>query len=176
VTGARRGAGANATACSSTASARPTGSTGRGRAWIVRASRRKGGDAVGKNPTDRDTAQGAPGTKRHLVVGHRGVPLAAGPTGALLDAVEPVKRSRGQPCRTSLRRRGIADRIARKGVEDRARLGRHHWVVERTLARLACYRRLAIRYERRADIHQALLDRACAHICLNFLRRPDGFC
>jgi transposase len=55
-------------------------------------------------------------------------------------------------------------------------LGRHHWVVERTLARLACYRRLAIRYERRADIHQALLDRACAHICLNFLRRPDRFC
>ncbi len=36
---------------------------------------------------------------------------------------------------------------------------------------LARYRRLSIRYERREDIHQALLDRACAHICLNFLRR-----
>ena len=45
-----------------------------------------------------------------------------------------------------------------------------------TIAWLTRYRRLAIRYERRADIHQALLDLACAHICLNFLRRPDGFC
>ncbi len=107
--------------------------------------------------------------------------------------VEPVERSRGRPrrrpamlhadkgydvrhCRASLRRRGIADRIARKGVEDKTRLGRHRWVVERTLAWLARYRRLTIRHERRADIHQALLDRACAHICLNVLRRPDGFC
>ena len=163
-----------------------------------------GGDAVGENPTDRGTTPaGYPGTKRQLVVGRGGVPLAAGLTGAnrpdstdfaaLLGAVEPVKRSRGRPrrrpatlhadkgydvrhCRASLRRREIADRIARKGVEDKTRLGRHRWVVERTLAWLTRYRRLAIRYERRADIHQALLDLACAHICLNFLRRPDGFC
>jgi len=43
------------------------------------------------------------------------------------------------------------------------------------VARSPRYRRLAIRYERRADIHQDLLDLACAHIRLNFLR-PDGFC
>jgi transposase len=107
---------------------------------------------------------------------------------ALLDAVEPIKRPRGRPrrrpaklhadlgydyphCRATLRRRGIAARIARKGVESRARLGRHRWVVERTLAWLARYRRLAIRHERRDDIHQAFLDLGCALICLNRLRR-----
>jgi len=63
-----------------------------------------------------------------------------------------------------------ACRIARKGVEDKARLGRHRWVVERTLARLNHFRRLAIRYERREDVHQALLDLGCALICLRRLQ------
>lgn len=35
--------------------------------------------------------------------------------------------------RVCLRRRGIAARIARCGVESRERLGRWRWVVERTL-------------------------------------------
>jgi len=114
------------------------------------------------------------------VVDRRGVPLAAGLTAAsrpdgtvfeaVLGAVEPIRGWRGRPrrrpaklhadkaydirrCRAYLRRRGIADRIARKGVEDKQRLGWHRWVVERTLAWLARYRRLAIRYERRADLH-----------------------
>ena len=43
------------------------------------------------------------------------------------------------------------------------------WVVERTLAWLAKYRRLTIRYERRADIHQGFLSLGCALICCNFL-------
>jgi transposase len=50
---------------------------------------------------------------------------------------------------------GIACRIARIGREWSTRLGRHRWVVERTLAWLNRMRRLAIRYERRADIHDA---------------------
>ncbi len=33
------------------------------------------------------------------------------------------------------------------------------------------YRRLAIRYERREELHQAFLDRACALLCLKTLRR-----
>jgi hypothetical protein len=33
-----------------------------------------------------------------------------------------------------LRKRGIKSRIARKGIESGERLGRHQWVVERTLA------------------------------------------
>jgi hypothetical protein len=41
--------------------------------------------------------------------------------------------------------------------------------VERTLAWLAKYRRLTIRYERRADIHQGFLSLGCALICCYFL-------
>jgi len=62
-------------------------------------------------------------------------------------------------------------RIARKGVEDKSRLGRWRWVVERTFAWLNQYRRLAIRYERREELHQAFLDLPCALICLKTLRR-----
>lgn len=105
---------------------------------------------------------------------------------ALLDGIPPIKRPRGRPrkrpdklhadkaydiprCRRALRQRHIKVRIARKGIESSKRLGRHRWVVERTLAWLAKYRRLTIRYERRADIHQAFLHLGCALICLNYL-------
>jgi transposase len=130
------------------------------------------------------------------VVDRRGVPLAAGLTAAnrpddgllaaLVDAVPPVRRPRGRPrqrpaklhadkgydyrhCRDALRRRGITARIARKGVEGHATLGRHRWVAERTLAWLARYRRLTLRYERLEALQQALLDLGCALICHNFL-------
>lgn len=77
-------------------------------------------------------------------------------------------------CRQFLHRRHIRVRIARKGRESSARLGRHRWVVERTLAWLARYRRLTIRYERRLDIHQAFLTLGCALICFNHLPSPEG--
>jgi hypothetical protein len=38
-------------------------------------------------------------------------------------------------------------------------------VVERTLSWLNRFRRLKVRYERRADIHQAFLSLGCALIC-----------
>jgi len=130
------------------------------------------------------------------VVDRRGLPLAAGLTGAarpdatvfeaLLAAIPAIRQANGRRrkrpqkrhadkgydvrrCRRFLSRRGIGVRIARKGVEDKARLGRHRWVVERTMAWLNHFRRLAIRYERREDIHQALLDLGCALICLRRL-------
>jgi transposase len=104
----------------------------------------------------------------------------------LIDAVEPIKRPRGRPrkrpeklhadkayddkkCEGALRKRGIKSRIARKGVESGEKLGRHRWVVERTLAWLAKYRRLAIRYERRDYIHEAFLYLGCSLICFNYL-------
>ncbi len=127
----------------------------------------------------------------------RGVPLAVLLTAAnvhdstvfeeLMDALEPIKHpGRGRPrkrpdklhadkaydaekCRKALRKRGIKSRIARKGVDSSERLGRHRWVVERTLAWLAKYRRLVVRYERRADIHEAFLHLGCSLICLNYL-------
>lgn len=39
---------------------------------------------------------------------------------------------------------------------------------ERLFVEKGC-RRLTVRYERRADIHQAFLDLACALICCNYL-------
>ena len=40
-------------------------------------------------------------------------------------------------CRDHLKRRGIQDRIARRGIERNDRRGRHCWVIERTHAWLA---------------------------------------
>ncbi|OKJ72773.1 transposase [Streptomyces sp. CB02460] len=50
-----------------------------------------------------------------------------------------------------LRSRSIRHRIARRGVESSTRLGRHRWVVERTVSWLAGCRRLHRRYEREAE-------------------------
>src|SRR5574339_733363 len=52
--------------------------------------------------------------------------------------------------RRYLRYRGITARIARRGIESSQRLGRHRWVVERTVAWLLSFRRLALRYDRTA--------------------------
>src|SRR3712207_914576 len=60
-------------------------------------------------------------------------------------------------------------RIARKGIESSEKLGRHRWVVERTLAWLAKYRRLTIRYERRDDTHEVFLHLVCSLICSHSL-------
>ena len=109
----------------------------------------------------------------------------------MLDAVSPIRRPRGRPgrprkrpeklhtdkaydfdrCREALRQRGIAPRIARRGLHSSERLGRHRWEAERTLAWLNRYRRLKVRYERLADVHQAFLSLGCALVCWNFVRR-----
>src|SRR5215210_4383250 len=62
-----------------------------------------GGAATGPNPTDR----GKLGSKRHLVVDRKGIPLAVMLTAAnvhdsmvfedLIDGIEPIKRPRGRP-------------------------------------------------------------------------------
>ena len=108
---------------------------------------------------------------------------------ATLDAVPGVRaRCRGRPhkrptklhadkgydhrrCRQECRARGIRPRIARRGVESSAHLGRHRWVVERTFAWLARFRRITTRYERRAGLHLAFTTLACAVICLRQIRR-----
>ena len=108
-----------------------------------------------------------------------------------MDAIPPVRGPRGRPgrprkrparlhgdkaydsarCRRALRRRGITPRIARRGIESSQNLGRYRWVVERSLAWLVGYRRLGVRYERRADILQAFLHLACALVCLRTRHR-----
>ena len=156
---------------------------------------KKGGEQTGPNPTDR----GKRGSKYHLVVDQNGVPLAVRLSAAnahdathplpLVDAIPPIIGPRGKPgrpCqrpaelhadkaydaaekRRALRSRGITPRIARRGIDSSERLGRCRWVVERSLAWLLGYRRLGVRYERRADLLQGLQPLACALICLNFL-------
>lgn len=71
-----------------------------------------------------------------------------------------------------LRRRRIEARIVRRGVESSKRLGRHRWAVERTLAWFSRFRRSTVRYERRADIHQAFLSLAASLICWSYVQRP----
>ncbi len=143
--------------------------------------------------------RGKAGSKCHLVVDRNGIPLAVRLSAAnahdatqllpLVDAIPSIIGPRGRPgrprkrpaklhadkaydsadLRRALRSRGITPRIARRGIDSSERLGRYRWVVERSLSWLLGYRRLGVRYERRADILQGLLDLACALSCLTFL-------
>jgi transposase len=71
--------------------------------------------------------------------------------------------------RRALRARGITPRIARRGIESKERLGRYRWVVERDFAWLNQFKRLAMRYERRADLYEGFVHLGCSLICLNAL-------
>jgi transposase len=156
----------------------------------------KGGASTGPNPVDR----GKRGSKYHLLVDRYGIPLAVQLSAAnshdstylerTVDAIPPKSGPPGKPGRPrfrpeklhagkgydypakrrALRRRGIAPRIARKGIESSDRLGHYRWVVERSLAWLLGFRRLGVRYERRAEILEGLLHLACSLICIRFLR------
>jgi len=59
----------------------------------------------------------------------------------------------------------------RKGVDSSERLGRHRWVVERTISWLTGYRRLTIRYEHHADNYCAFLTLAAALTCFKRLTK-----
>ena len=105
----------------------------------------------------------------------------------LIEAIPPIRGLRGRPKRKPgkvfadrgydhdkyrrlLRQRRITPIIARRGAEHGSGLGKLRWVVERTFAWLHAFRRLRTRYERRADIHQAMLSIACSIICLRHLQ------
>jgi transposase len=153
-----------------------------------------GGDQTGPNPTDRAKR----GSKRHLICDGRGVPLAVRLTGAnrndslealaLVDAIPPLQGERGRPrqrpdcvlgdrgydaaaIRRGLRTRHIVPLLAMRRTAHGSGLGRWRWVVERTFAWLSQFRRLRVRYDKRADIHEAFLKLGCALICWQSLRR-----
>ena len=65
--------------------------------------------------------------------------------------------------------RHILPVLARSKTRHGSGLGRWRQVVERTLAWLNQFRRLRVRYEKGADIHEAFLSLACALICWNVL-------
>ena len=147
---------------------------------------------MGANPVER----GKPGSKLHLVCDGGGLPLTAIVTAAnvndttmfqaLLDEVPAARaqsgRRRRRPGkvyadksydsaanRAYLRRRGITARIARRGIESSARLGRHRWRVERSLSWLSCWRRLGVRWDRDSERWFAFVLVACAIVGFNCL-------
>lgn len=159
--------------------------------------RRQRGPLTGPNPTDR----GKKGSKIHLICDRNGLPISVAVSGANLhdsQALEPLVmgippiRSRRGPRRRRpaklhgdkgydydhlrkwLRKRGIAPRIARRGVESSTRLGRHRWVVERTMSWLSGCRRLHRRYERKPEHFLGFTAIAVMLICLRRLGVSAG--
>jgi len=154
----------------------------------------KGGSETGPSPVDRARN----GSKHHLLVDATGIPLAWTLTGGnrndvtqlipLVERVPPVRgkvgRPRRRPKRVSadrgydsdghrrqLRRRGITPEIARRKTAHGSGLGRARWVVERTFAWLHHFKRLLVRYDRRAEIHEAFLALGCCLVCFRRLQR-----
>jgi transposase len=122
----------------------------------------------------------------------QGIPLALILTGAnrndvtqllpLIEAIPPIRGKRGRPLskpvvvqadrgydhdkyRKPLHAAGIATQIARRGEPHGSGLGKTRWVVERTFAWLHNFRRLRIRFERLAAIHEAFMKIAACIIC-----------
>ncbi|MEU6721001.1 IS5 family transposase [Nonomuraea sp. NPDC046802] len=150
----------------------------------------KKGELTGPNPVDR----GKKGSKTHLVTEQTCLPLAVAISAANVHdslALEPVVRSippirsrrgprRRWPgklhgdegydyphLRTFLRGRRITPRIARRGIESSQRLGRHRWVVKRTVSWPLTPRR----YERRADHFASFVAIAAALLCYRRLAK-----
>jgi transposase len=90
------------------------------------------------------------------------------PALALVDAVPPLQGVRGRPrsrpdcvlgdrgydaqaIRQGLRGRGIVPLLAMRNTAHGSGLGRWRWVVQRTFTWLNQFRRLRVRYEKRAD-------------------------
>ena len=153
----------------------------------------KGGAKTGPSPVDRGRA----GSKHHLLTDAHGTPLAWALTGSnrnditqllpLLDRVPAVAGLPGRPrrrpetllgdrgyCsnahRQALRQRRITPLLANRYHGNGSGLGRYRWVVERTFSWLHQMKRLLIRYERRADIHEAFLALGCCLICFKQLQ------
>ncbi|MEU2040513.1 IS5 family transposase [Nocardia niwae] len=165
------------------------------RAVIDAASvRAKRGSLTGPSPVDR----GKSGSKIHVLSDRAGIPLSVAVSAANTNDAEalrplvkavPAVRSRRGPRRRKpaklhadkaydtadlrkwVRDRGIAVRIARKGIESSQRLGRHRWVIERTISWLTGYHRLNIRYDRKATHFLAFLTLAAALTCFKKLTK-----
>ena len=151
-----------------------------------------GGEATGPSPVDR----AKPGSKHHVITDASGIPLTSSVTGAnrhdvtefapLVNSMPEVAGKVGhprhkpdalqgdlaydsEPHRQGLREVGIEPVLPEREIDDQEGLGETRWPVERTLAWEHQNRRLRIRYDRRADIHQAFLTLACIKICASAL-------
>lgn len=194
------GVGTVSTTPCAIASGKLTRSTGAGPRWTVRAFPPEGGGAVGANPTDRGKTQrgapheapwcGGPARASLRQPSHRGQPprldglrgiarchLTHHPitqtNGRRRKRPAKLRAAKGDAypcCRQAMRRRRRCRRIARKEIDASERLGRHRWVIERTLVWCSRYRRLIVRDERRAEFQRAFLTLGCALIRFNALQ------
>lgn len=73
-----------------------------------------------------------------------------------------------------LRRRRILPVISRKGAPNIAGLGALRYVVEQAVSLLHHFERLAVRWERRLDLHDALISLACGFVCWRRLNKPHS--
>jgi transposase len=106
---------------------------------------------------------------------------------ALLDGISPLQGLRGRPrfrpdsllgdraydaekIRRAVRARRVLPLLAMRNTPHGSGLGRWRWGVERTFAWLNQFRRLRLRYEKRADMRAAFLSLACVLICWNRLQ------
>ena len=99
------------------------------------------------------------------------IPAVAGRVGRPRRRPDQVQGDRAydsQAHRRALQKRGKGALLARRRQAHGSGLGVYRWVVERTLAWLHPFRRLRVRWERRAEIHEALLDIGCILICWNY--------
>jgi transposase len=152
---------------------------------------------TGPSPVDRSRL----GSKHHVICCGNGIPLALTVTAAnrnditqlleLVDRIAPVgphgkfrpkvlladRAYDSRRHRAELRDRGITPKIAKRNTQNGSGLGTQRWVVERTFSWLHNQRRLARRYDRRADVHEAFLTIGCALICDKHLKRTQtSFC
>jgi transposase len=101
------------------------------------------------------------------------VPAVHGLVGRPRRRPERLSADRGydhDKYRRLLRERGIKPEIARRESEHGSGLGRARWVVERTFAWLHQFKRLLVRYDRRAEIHEAFLALGCCLVCFRRLQ------
>lgn len=61
--------------------------------------------------------------------------------------------------------------ISRKGSPNIKGMGKLRYVVEQTFALLHHFKRLAVRWERRTDLHDAFVSLACSLICWRRLKK-----
>jgi putative transposase len=143
------------------------------------------GDSTGPNPTDR----GKLGTKRHILTDQRGTPLSAVITGAnthdmkaAMDTLDGIVVQRPPP-RPYRRQHLCLDKgydfpeieagvIARRYVCHMRHRGElenpvkrykpKRWVVERSASWLNRFRKLLIRWEKKAENYLGLVQLACS--------------
>ncbi|MGY3205119.1 transposase [Streptomyces sp. TE5632] len=153
-----------------------------------------GGADTGPSPVDRRKR----GSTHHLFCDGRGTPFKVLATAAHVhdvtqtlapvDGIPPVAGRPGRPRRRpetllgdkghdshpnrdEFRKRRILPVISRKGTPNIKGPGRLRYVVEQTFALLHRFTRLAVRWERRTELHDAFVSLACGLICWRRLKK-----